>query len=127
VRSIAIRTYSNQTRGALWPSVDRIRLVNLPREFHPFRVLCEQLSYNMLCRWFVGLGMEDLAWDHSTYTQNRNRLIDHQAVSNFQTVIKRQGRAHEASSRGVDHGAASSAAMGSRSASDQNNETKVER
>lgn len=31
------------------------------------RLLCEQLGYNMLYRWFVGLGMEDVAWDHSTY------------------------------------------------------------
>ncbi len=44
------------------------------------RLLCEQLGYNMLFRWFVGLGMEDLAWDHSTYTQNRDRLIDHDAI-----------------------------------------------
>ena len=41
------------------------------------RLLCEQLNYNMLFRWFVGLGMEDEAWDHSTYTQNRDRLIEH--------------------------------------------------
>lgn len=44
------------------------------------RLLCEQLGYNMLFRWFVGLGMEDTAWDHSTYTQNRDRLIDHDAI-----------------------------------------------
>jgi len=44
------------------------------------RLLCEQLGYNMLFRWFVGLGMEDAAWDHSTYTQNRDRLIDHDAI-----------------------------------------------
>ena len=44
------------------------------------RLLCEQLGYNMLFRWFVGLGMEDAAWDHSTYTQNRDRLIDHDVI-----------------------------------------------
>ena len=44
------------------------------------RLLCEQLNYNMLFRWFVGLGMEDEAWDHSTYTQNRDRLIEHDVV-----------------------------------------------
>jgi len=44
------------------------------------RLLCEQLNYNMLFRWFVGLGMEDTAWDHSTYTQNRDRLIQHEVV-----------------------------------------------
>jgi len=44
------------------------------------RLLCEQLGYNMLFRWFVGLGMEDAAWDHSTYTQNRDRLIAHDVI-----------------------------------------------
>jgi transposase len=44
------------------------------------RLLCEQLNYNMLYRWFVGLGMEDSTWDHSTYTQNRDRLIAHDVV-----------------------------------------------
>lgn len=44
------------------------------------RLLCEQLNYNMLYRWFVGLGMEDTAWDHSTYTQNRDRLMEHDVV-----------------------------------------------
>jgi transposase len=44
------------------------------------RMLCEQLGYNMLYRWFIGLGMEDSAWDHSTYTQNRDRLIEHAVI-----------------------------------------------
>lgn len=53
------------------------------------RLLCEQLGYNMLYRWFVGLGMEDAAWDHSTYTQNRDRLIEHDAVrALFEQVMK---------------------------------------
>jgi transposase len=53
------------------------------------RLLCEQLGYNMLYRWFVGLGMEDASWDHSTYTQNRDRLIEHDAVrALFKQVMK---------------------------------------
>jgi transposase len=44
------------------------------------RLLCEQLGYNMLYRWFVGLSMDDAAWDHSTYTKNRDRLIEHEVV-----------------------------------------------
>ena len=44
------------------------------------RLLCEQLGYNMLYRWFVGLSMEDAQWDHSTYTKNRDRLIEHDVV-----------------------------------------------
>jgi len=53
------------------------------------RLLCEQLGYNMLYRWFVGLGMEDAAWDHSTYTQNRDRLIEHDVIRTlFGRVMK---------------------------------------
>lgn len=44
------------------------------------RLLCEQLGYNMLHRWFVGLSMDDQPWDHSTYTRNRDRLIAHEVV-----------------------------------------------
>lgn len=56
------------------------------------RLLCEQLGYNMLYRWFVGLGMEDAAWDHSTYTQNRDRLIGHEAVRELFTLVMQQAR-----------------------------------
>src|SRR5580700_3129339 len=40
------------------------------------RLLCEQLNYNLLFRWFVGLSMDDRIWDHSTFTKNRDRLIE---------------------------------------------------
>ena len=42
------------------------------------RLLCENLAYNMLYRWFVGLGLDRAVFDHSTYTQNRDRLIEHE-------------------------------------------------
>ncbi len=59
------------------------------------RLLCEQLGYNMLYRWFVGLGMEDAPWDHSTYTQNRDRLIEHEAVrALFNQVMQQAEAAH---------------------------------
>jgi transposase len=44
------------------------------------RLLCEQLGYNMLFRWFVGLGVDKKPWDHSTYTKNRDRLIEHEVI-----------------------------------------------
>lgn len=56
------------------------------------RMLCEQLGYNMLFRWFVGLGMEDGPWDHSTYTQNRDRLIGHEVVKELFTRVMDQAR-----------------------------------
>lgn len=57
------------------------------------RLLCEQLGYNMLFRWFVGLGMEDAAWDHSTYTQNRDRLIEHDAIKTLFAGVMQQAEA----------------------------------
>ena len=56
------------------------------------RLLCEQLGYNMLYRWFVGLGMEDIPWDHSTYTQNRDRLIAHDVIKTLFGQVMEQAR-----------------------------------
>jgi transposase len=56
------------------------------------RLLCEQLGYNMLYRWFVGLGMEDAPWDHSTYTQNRDRLIAHDVVRALFGQVMKQAK-----------------------------------
>ena len=39
------------------------------------RLLMEQLQYNILFRWFVGLGMDDPVWDPTTFTKNRDRLL----------------------------------------------------
>ena len=41
------------------------------------RMLVEQLGYNLLFRWFVGVSMHDDPWDHSTFSKNRDRLIAH--------------------------------------------------
>ena len=40
------------------------------------RQLMEQLNYNLLFRWFVGLTVDDPVWDHSTFSKNRERLIE---------------------------------------------------
>ena len=45
------------------------------------RQLVEQLSYNLLFRWFVGLAIEDTVWNHSVFSKNRDRLIEHDAVT----------------------------------------------
>lgn len=40
------------------------------------RMLMEQLDYNLLFRWFVGLNMDDPIWDATVFTKNRERLLD---------------------------------------------------
>ena len=56
------------------------------------RLLCEQLGYNMLYRWFVGLSMDEAAWDHSTYTKNRDRLIEHDVVRGLFAQVMQQAK-----------------------------------
>ncbi len=51
------------------------------------RQVCEQLSYNLLFRWFVGLAIDDAVWDHSVFSKNRDRLLEHAVVEAFFTEI----------------------------------------
>ena len=43
----------------------------------------EQLRYNLLFRWFVGLAIDDAVWDHSVFSKNRDRLNDNEVASEF--------------------------------------------
>ena len=47
------------------------------------RLLMEQMNYNLLFRWFVGLNIDDAVWDHSTFSFNRDRLFDAEIAQRF--------------------------------------------
>jgi transposase len=47
------------------------------------RQLMEQIEYNLLFRWFVGLGMDDAVWAPTTFTKNRDRLLDGDIAAAF--------------------------------------------
>jgi transposase len=47
------------------------------------RQLMEQLQYNLLFRWFVGLSMDDPVWDATTFTKNRDRLLEGDIAAAF--------------------------------------------
>ncbi len=47
------------------------------------RLLVEQLDYSLLFRWFVGLGIDDPVWDHSTFSANRDRLLEQTLLRQF--------------------------------------------
>ena len=36
----------------------------------------DRLEFDLLFRWFVGIGVDDVAWDHSTFSKNRDRLLE---------------------------------------------------
>ena len=56
-------------------------------------MLVEQLDYNLLFRWFVGLSMDDKVWDHSTFSKNRDRLIAHDVATQFFQIVRQQAEA----------------------------------
>src|SRR5512142_216902 len=56
------------------------------------RLLMEQLDYNLLFRWFVGLNMDDAIWDATVFTKNRQRLLEGDIAQKFFENVYRQAR-----------------------------------
>jgi transposase len=51
------------------------------------RQLMERLDFDLLFRWFVGLGIDDPVWDHSTFSKNRERLLGGDVAARFMTEV----------------------------------------
>jgi transposase len=56
------------------------------------RQLMERLEYDLLFRWFVGIGVDDAAWDHSTFSKNRDRLLAGDIAAKFISAVLAQPR-----------------------------------
>jgi len=56
------------------------------------RLLVEEIDYNILYRWFVGLNLDDEVWDATTFTKNRNRLLEAEVAKDFLRQIVAQAR-----------------------------------
>jgi transposase len=54
------------------------------------RQLMERMEFDLLFRWFVGLGVDDPAWDHSSFTKNRERLLEGEIAGKFLTAVVSQ-------------------------------------
>ena len=54
------------------------------------RQLMERLEFDLLFRWFVGLGVDDPAWDHSVFSKNRDRLLEGAIATKFLAAILTQ-------------------------------------
>jgi transposase len=57
------------------------------------RLFCEQLDYNLLFRWFLDLELEEASFDHSTFSRNRARLLEHEVAGEFFRGVVAQARA----------------------------------
>lgn len=70
-------TYSAMGRPSIPPEqLLRALLLQAFYTIRSERQLMEQLEFNMLFRWFVGLGLDDRVWDASTFCKNRDRLLE---------------------------------------------------
>src|SRR5207302_2022955 len=54
------------------------------------RLLMERLEYDLLFRWFVGIGVDDPAWDHSVFSKNRDRLLEGDIAGKFLAAMLAQ-------------------------------------
>jgi transposase len=59
------------------------------------RMLMEQMQYNLLFRWFVGLNMDDQVWDVTVFTKNRDRLLEGDIAQEFFRAVVEQARAQQ--------------------------------
>ncbi len=53
------------------------------------RQLVEQLDYNLLFRWFVGLGMDDAVWNRAVFSKDRDRLLTSEVAQRFFAEVNR--------------------------------------
>ena len=58
------------------------------------RLLMEQLDYNFLFRWFVGLSLDDRVWDATVFSKNRDRLLEGDIAEAFFSQVLEQARQH---------------------------------
>src|SRR5512145_1657039 len=97
----AIRKRVDEALRAIRPELDRLYAKRMGRPSIPperllralllqvlytirsERQLMEQLDYNLLFRWFVGLGIDDAVWAPTTFTKNRDRLLDGDVAAAF--------------------------------------------
>jgi|SRR5919109_3524433 transposase len=89
------RAYAGEGRPSIPPErLVRASALQVLYSIRSERLLCEQLDYNLLYRWFVGLSIDERIWDHSTFTKNRDRLIEAKVARKLlRRVVRRADKA----------------------------------
>ncbi|MGH9448237.1 MAG: IS5 family transposase, partial [Terriglobia bacterium] len=90
------RLYSRYGRPSIAPEkLLRALLLEVLYSVRSERLLMEQLSYNLLFRWFVGLNLDDEVWDVTVFTKNRERLLEGEMAEGFFEQVLAQAREKE--------------------------------
>lgn len=80
--------YADSGRDSIAPEkLMRALLLQVFYSVRSERMLCEQMKYNLLFRWFVGIPMDQAIWDHSVFSKNRDRLLEHEVIEAFFTEV----------------------------------------
>ena len=90
------KLYSDTGRPSIAPErLLRATLLMVLYSIRSERQLMEQLNYNLLFRWFVGLEMDDAVWDVTVFTKNRERLISGAVSQRLLESVLVEARKHE--------------------------------
>ena len=85
------KMYSHTGRPSIAPEkLMKALLLQTLYSVKSVRMLMEQLGYNILFKWFVGLSIDDKVWDHSTFSQNQERFINSDVAKAFLEKIQEQ-------------------------------------
>lgn len=71
----------------------RAQLLQMLYSVRSERLLMEEMDYNILFRWFVGLNLDDAVWDATVFTKNRDRLLEAEVAKEFLARVVGQARA----------------------------------
>ena len=87
------KLYAADGRPSIAPErLLRAALIQIMFSIRSERQLMEQLEYNLLFRWFVGLGIDDLVWVPTVFTKNRDRLLNTDIARKFLAAILAHGQ-----------------------------------
>jgi transposase len=90
------RMYARTGRPSIAPEkLLRALLLQVLYSIHSERRLMEQLDYNLLFRWFVGLEMDDAVWDTTVFTKNRERLIKAEVSQQLLSAVVAEAGEHQ--------------------------------
>jgi transposase len=87
------KMYAKAGRPSIPPEqLFRALLLQMLYSVRSERQLMEQIDYNILFRWFVGLNLDDAVWDATTFTKNRDRLLEAEVAKEFLGRVVAQAR-----------------------------------
>ena len=85
--------YADSGRPSIAPEyILRALLLQVFYSVRSERLLVEQIDYNLLFRWFVGLGMDDAVWNHAVFSKNRDRLLTSDVAQQFFAEVNKHAK-----------------------------------